>query len=63
MEENAVGANTTQAVGVTTFLLGFTALSGAIYAGSILLYVVTVALLGASIAVFLKCKPLEHAEN
>ena len=58
-----MGANPTQAVGVLAFLLGFTALSGAIYAGSILLYIVTAVLLAGSVAAFRKCKPLEHAEN
>jgi hypothetical protein len=58
-----MGANPTQAVGITAFLLGFTALSGALYAGSILLYIVTIALLAGSVAAFRKAKPLENAEN
>jgi hypothetical protein len=59
-----MAANTTQAVGVGSFLLGFTALSGALYkGGSILLFLVTVVLLGVSVATFKKCKPLEDAEN
>ena len=58
-----MGANPTQAVGITAFLLGFTALSGALYAGSILLYIVTIALLAGSVAAFRKVKPLEKAEN
>ncbi len=58
-----MGANPTQAVGVTIFLLAFTALAGAIYAGSILLYIVAAALLAGSIAIFRKIKPLEQAEN
>ncbi len=58
-----MGANPTQAVGITAFLLGFTTLSGALYAGSILLYIVTIALLAASVAAFRKAKPLENAEN
>jgi hypothetical protein len=58
-----MGANPTQAVGITAFLLGFTALSGALYAGSILLYIVTIALLATSVAAFRKAKPLENAEN
>lgn len=56
-----MGANSTQAVGTTAFLLGFTALSGAIYGGKFLLYVVAVALLAGSVAAFLKAKPLEQA--
>ncbi len=58
-----MGANPTQAVGVTAFLLGFTVLSGAIYGGKILLYIVAVALLAGSVAAFLKAKPLEQVEN
>lgn len=58
-----MGANPTQAVGVTIFLLAFTALAGAIYAGSFLLYLVAVAFLAGSIAIFRKVKPLEQAEN
>jgi ABC-type uncharacterized transport system permease subunit len=58
-----MGANSTQAVGITAFLLGFTTLSGALYAGSIPLYIVTIALLAGSVAAFGKAKPLENAEN
>ena len=58
-----MGSNPTQAVGITAFLLGFTALSGAMYAGSILLYVATLGLLAVSAVAFLKAKPLEHVEN
>ena len=48
-----MAANSTQAVGVSTFLLGFTTLSGAIYkGGSILLFLVTAVLLGISVATF-----------
>ncbi len=58
-----MGANPTQAVGVTVFLLAFTALAGAIYAGSVLLYLVAAAFLAGSLAIFRKIKPLEQAEN
>ena len=59
-----MGANSTQAVGVTAFLLGFTALSGAFYkGGSILLFLLAAVLLAGSVGAFLKCKPLENAEN
>jgi hypothetical protein len=58
-----MGANPTQAVGVTVFLLGFTALAGAIYAGSVLLYLVAAAFLAGSLAIFRKIRPLEQAEN
>jgi len=58
-----MGANSTQAVAVTAFLLGFTALPVAIMRGSFLFYLVTAALLVFSAGAFLKCKPLEHAEK
>jgi hypothetical protein len=59
----AMGANSTQAVGVTTFLLGFTALPVGLVGGGIIFYVATLALLGVSLAIFMKCKPMENAEN
>lgn len=58
-----MGAHPTQAVGVTVFMLAFTTLAGAIYAGSVLLYIVAAALLAGSIVIFRKIKPLEQAEN
>ena len=58
-----MGANSTQAVGITAFLLGFTALSGGMYAGKISLYVVAVLLLAGSVAAFRKFKPLEHVDS
>jgi hypothetical protein len=58
-----MGTNPTQAVGVTAFLLGFTALSGGLYAGKIIFYVLGILFLAASVAAFLKAKPLENAEN
>jgi hypothetical protein len=58
-----MGANSTQALGVAAFLLGFTTLAVGIARGGIVYYLLAVALVGISIAVFLKCKPLENAEN
>ncbi len=60
---NLMGANRTQGLGITAFLVGFTALSGAIYSGKVLLYLVAVALIGVSIWAFRKVKPLENPEN
>ena len=60
---NLMGANRTQGLGITAFLVGFTALSGAIYSGKVLLYLVAVALIGVSIWAFRKVKPLENSEN
>ncbi|HKM66483.1 MAG TPA: hypothetical protein VJX70_04895 [Candidatus Acidoferrum sp.] len=58
-----MGANSTQAIGVLIFLLAFTALAVGIAWGGILYYLLTLAFLGVSIIIFLKCKPLENAEN
>jgi hypothetical protein len=60
---NLMGANRSQGVGTTAFLAGFTALSGAVYSGKVLLYLVAVALIGVSIWVFRKVRPLENLEN
>ena len=61
--KSPVGANRTQALGVTTFLVGFTALSGAIYSGRILLYLAAVGLVALSMWLFRKCKPWETQGN
>ncbi len=58
-----MGANSTQAFGVTIFLLGFTALAAGIARGGVLYYLFAIALVGASVSIFLKCKPLENSEN
>jgi hypothetical protein len=58
-----MGANSTQAVAVAIFLLAFTALAVGLARGGILYYLLTLALLSISVVIFLKCKPLENAEN
>ena len=59
-----MGANSTQGVALLLFLVGFTFLSGAMFTGGnivfLLLFAVSIA---ASIALFLKCKPWEHMEE
>lgn len=60
---NLMGANRTQGLGITAFLVGFTALSGALYSGKALLYLVAVASIAVSIWAFRKVKPLENSEN
>ncbi|HVW09863.1 MAG TPA: hypothetical protein VHC90_14840 [Bryobacteraceae bacterium] len=55
-----MGANSTQAVGILLFLVAFVLLAGAFAGGGILLGLGFVVLLGASIAMFLKCKPWEN---
>ena len=58
-----MGANPTQAAGVTLFLIAFAMLAGALAGGGILLGIGFVVLLGASIAMFMKCKPWEHQKE
>ena len=56
-----MGSNSTQALGILMFLLAFTSLSGAFFAGGSMLWLlVFVVCLGISVALFLKAKPLEH---
>ena len=55
--------NSTQAYGVSFFLLSFVALAAAVLAkGSILLILLAVLLLGASLMVFRKAKSAEGGE-
>ena len=57
-----MGANSTQAVGLTAFLVAFTLISAGIAAGGILVSLVGVVLLAVSVGVFRKAKPWEEAE-
>jgi hypothetical protein len=59
--ERDMGNNSTQGIAVLLFLLSFTFLGGALYTGGNILFLLL--FLGgfvASIAVFLKCKPMEN---
>ncbi len=58
-----MGANPTQAVGVTLFLIAFTLLAGALAGGGILYVLGFLVLLGISIAMFIKAKPWEHQKD
>jgi hypothetical protein len=59
-----MGSNPTQAQGFVLFLIAFALLAGAFASGGGLVYVAGfVVFLGASIALFLKCKPWEHNEE
>lgn len=59
-----MGANPTQAYGVALFLIAFTLIAAALAANvSFLLLLVGIALLAASIVLFVKCKPWEQAED
>jgi len=59
-----MGANPTQAQAVTLFLVAFTCIAGSFAADlNWLLMIVGLALLSASAALFLKCKPWENKEG
>lgn len=55
-----MGANATQGVAVSIFLIGFTVLAGGFAGGGILLDLLGVALIAVSAFIFLKCKPREQ---
>jgi hypothetical protein len=58
-----LGANSTQAIGVSVFFLGFTFLSIGLMTRGVIYYLLTATLLVVSFIIFAKCKPLENAEN
>jgi hypothetical protein len=59
-----MGANSTQAQGVTLFLVGFVCIAAGLAADiNFLLVLLGLALLGGSVALFLKCKPWEQKEG
>jgi hypothetical protein len=57
-----MGANSTQGQAILIFLLAFVFLSWSLCTGNLLFTVVFVVGLAASVALFLKAKPLEHAD-
>lgn len=59
-----MGANPTQAYGVTVFLIAFVLVAAGLAAGGNFLYILGgIALLGVACAIFLKCRPWEHKED
>lgn len=59
-----MGSNPTQAQAVALFLLAFTLIAAGLAADINYLYVlIGLAVLAASVALFLKCKPWEHVED
>ena len=59
-----MGANPTQAQAFALFLVAFVAISAGLAANINYLYVIVgLALLAASIGLFVKCKPWEHNED
>jgi hypothetical protein len=55
-----MGANPTQAIGITLLLIAFTLLAGAFAGGGIILVLGFLVLLGISFYFFIKCKPWEQ---
>jgi hypothetical protein len=60
---DTMGANPTQAIGITLFLIAFVLLAGAMAGGGILYLLGFLVMLGISIATFLKCKPWEDEKE
>jgi len=59
-----MGANPKQALAFLLFLIAFTIIAeGLFLGGNLLILLVGLAFLGASLAVFLKAKPLEHIDG
>jgi hypothetical protein len=56
-----MGSHSTQAIGISLFLLSFVALGGAFASASIALFVTFLILFGVAAAVMLKCKSMEGA--
>jgi hypothetical protein len=58
-----MGANATQAVAITLFLIAFVLAAGAMAGGGIVLAIGFLVLLAISGFFFLKCKPWEHGKE
>ena len=59
-----MGANTTQALGVSVFLIAFVLISaGMAMGGSLVLILLGLVLLAVSMGILLKAKPWEHMEG
>jgi Na+/H+-translocating membrane pyrophosphatase len=58
-----MGANSTQAVAITIFLIAFVALAGAFAGGGVMIAVAALVLLGISCFFFLKAKPWEQQQE
>lgn len=58
-----MGANSTQAVAISLFLIGFVLLAGAAAGGGVILALGGIVLVGGSCVFFLKCKPWEDQKQ
>ncbi len=58
-----MGSNPKQALGLVLFLVAWVFIAAAMAGGGMILLLVGLALLGTSLAVLMKAKPLEHIES
>jgi hypothetical protein len=58
-----MGANSTQALAILVFLLGFVGIAGSMAGGGFLYAILGLALIAVSVYLFLKCKPWEHQSS
>jgi hypothetical protein len=58
-----MGANSTQAVAISLFLIAFVLLAGAAAGGGVILVLGGIALLAGSGVFFMKCKPWEDQKE
>ncbi|MGH9663649.1 MAG: hypothetical protein ACRD9L_04405 [Bryobacteraceae bacterium] len=58
-----MGANSTQGLALTLFLIAFVLMAGAAAGGGILLLIAGLVVLVISCGLFLKAKPWEHSEG
>lgn len=57
-----MGANSTQASGVASFLTGFTVLCAGLAGAGVIADLLGLVLIAVSAGTFIKCKPGEHTE-
>ena len=58
-----MGANSTQAIAISIFLVGFTVLAGGFAGGGVIVDLIGLVLLGVSAFFFWKCKPWEEQKQ
>ncbi len=58
-----MGANTTQGIAITLFLIGFTVLAGGFAGGGIIVGLIGVVVIAVSAFFFMKCKPWEQESH
>lgn len=58
-----MGSNSTQAVGVVTFLVAFVLIAAGAASEGLLLFILGIIVLAASAAIFMRAKPWESQES